>query len=94
MIRVRFSPKLFKGLIQFDVEIGTISICDGLSKDVTVNWKMYDNFDPKGVFWTDSNGLAMQQRKIVDFKDKGIKAARNYYPVDSAIAMRDEAKQT
>jgi hypothetical protein len=55
-----------------------------------MNWKMYDDFDAKGVFWTDSNGLEMQKRTIVDDEDKGKKIARNYYPIDSAIAMRDQ----
>jgi hypothetical protein len=56
---------------------------------------MYDDFDPKGVFWTDSNGLEMQKRTIIDDTDKGIKVSRNYYPIDSAIAMRDQTgKQT
>jgi hypothetical protein len=62
---------------------------------VTVNWKMYDDFDAKGVFWTDSNGLEMQKRTIIDNEDKSIKVSRNYYPIDSAIAMRDQSgKQT
>ena len=25
---------------------------------------MYDGFDPKGTFWTDSNGLGMVERKL------------------------------
>ena len=29
---------------------------------------MYDGFDPKGEFWTDSNGLEMQKRKIIEAK--------------------------
>jgi len=52
---------------------------------------MYDDFDPKGEFWTDSNGLEMQKRKITDFEDKSVKVSRNYYPIDSAIAMRDQS---
>jgi hypothetical protein len=54
---VKFSPQLFEELVQFDVELNSIPIEDNLSKDVIVNWKMYDGFDPKGEFWTDSNGL-------------------------------------
>lgn len=37
---------------------------EGVGKDVTVNWKFYDGFDPKGKFWTDSNALSMQERQL------------------------------
>lgn len=100
LVKVKFSPTLFSELIKFDVELSSINIGDGLNKDVTVNWKMYDGFDPKGEFFTDSNGLEMQKRVIDqkrhvngnEFKPEAPKDARiprNYYPVDSAIAMRD-----
>jgi hypothetical protein len=36
-------------------------------KDVTVNWQMLGGFNPKGVFWTDSNGLEMQKRVISNY---------------------------
>lgn len=62
---------------------------------------MYDGFDPKGEFFTDSNGLDMQKRVIdqKQFLDNQYKieeqhdshVPRNYYPVDSAIAMRDKS---
>lgn len=64
-----------------------------------MNWVMLNGFNPKGTFWTDSNDLAMQKREIVNYNTtfqyltkqsidyKNI--SRNYYPVDSAIAMRD-----
>lgn len=68
---------------------------------MTVNWKFYDGFEAKKTFWTDSNGLEMQQRKIRDIKtgnkaadEKPLsftKIAGNYFPVTSAIAMRDFA---
>jgi hypothetical protein len=32
------------------------------AKDITVNWKFYDEFDSNGVFYTDSNGLEMVKR--------------------------------
>ena len=98
-VKVQFSPTLFSELIKFDVELNGVNIADGLNKDVTVNWRMYDGFDPKGEFYTDSNGLEMEKRvinhkqylnnefKVQDQRDSHI--PRNYYPVDSAIAMRD-----
>ena len=60
-----------------------------------VSWKMYDSFDSKGAFWTDSNALGMvkRQRDQKDYEEaknvKDSQIASNYYPVDSAIAMRD-----
>ena len=61
-----------------------------------VSWKMYDNFDTKGRFWTDSNALGMIERnlfqKSYDEKEsvKNSNISSNYYPVDSAIAIRDQ----
>ena len=76
--------------------MNSIQIRDKVGKDITVNWKMYNDFDPQGEFWTDSNGLEMQRREIdqrdgYPFLGRHTQIARNYYPVDSAIAMRDKA---
>lgn len=64
-----------------------------------MNWKMFDDFDINKQFWTDSNGLEMQERKlnynprfpwpIADAQN----VSSNYYPVDSAIAVKDAGKQ-
>lgn len=91
-------------MVEFDVELNSIPIDDGESKDVVVNWKMYNGFNPLKTFWTDSNGLEMQKREILDLptgsklldsKNKGagpnyMTIARNFFPVDSAISMRDQ----
>jgi hypothetical protein len=53
-------------LIEFEVELNPIPFEDGVGKDVTVNWKLYDGFNINRTFWTDSNGLEMQERKIQD----------------------------
>ena len=98
VVQVRFSPSLFEELIQFDVELNSIPITDKVSKDVIVNWKMYDGFDPKGEFYTDSNGLEMVKRIVNPqtwfdypiFRNRS-ELASNYYPIDSAIAMRDKS---
>ena len=57
---------------------------------------MLDGFNPKQKFWTDSNSLQMIERNLykrVDprfiIEDKYSNISGNYYPVDSAIAMRD-----
>ena len=101
---MRNSPH-FKDLIEFEVELEAIPVADHRSKDVTVNWKFYDGFDPKGAFFTDSNALEMQSRHKVflrlDEAQESNEAqattpnhftiSGNFYPVDSAIAMRDRS---
>lgn len=95
---MRFSDR-FNELIEMEVELAEIPIQDKLGKDVTVNVKMYDKFDSKGMFYTDSNGLEMQERKInynprFEWPDKEReKVPGNFYPVTSAIAMRDPTKK-
>lgn len=95
IIKVRFSPLFFEEIIQFEVEFNSISIDEERrGKDMIVNWRFYDGFDPRGKFWTDSNALAMVERNLY-FKDffrieqKYNNISSNYYPVDSAIAIRD-----
>ena len=58
---------------------------------------MLDGFDPKQKFWTDSNSLQMIERNLYKrsdprfiIMDKYSNISSNYYPVDSAIAMRDQ----
>lgn len=103
---MRFSPRYLNQLIEFEVEENSIQFSEqdtekegkdypnGRGKDLTVNWKFYDGFDPKGKFWTDSNSLGMLERNL--FKRDGYKLqgghsniSANYYPVTSGIAMRD-----
>jgi hypothetical protein len=62
-VRVRFSEH-FDDMIEFDVELNPIPITDARGKDVTVNFKMFNGFDPAGKFWTDQNGLEMAERNI------------------------------
>ena len=77
-----------------------IPVDDDQGKDVTVNWKFYNGFEPRGTFWTDSNALEMQKRTIkeIPFKKALIDDKQgpnfwtipgNFYPIDSAISMRD-----
>jgi hypothetical protein len=63
--------------------------------DVIAHWKMYDGFNGNKTFFTDSNGLEMQERHlnyratydILTNTSQNISS--NYYPVTSAIAVRD-----
>jgi hypothetical protein len=54
-----------------------------------MNWKLYNGFDANRTFWTDSNSLEMQERKIRDLPRIDQTIAGNYYPITSAIAMRN-----
>ena len=102
IITVRFSPLVMLDMIEMEVQLAPVPVKDGLGKDITVNWSFYDQFDANGTFWTDSNGLEMQERhiKVANVKQSiannrmGYNYATiggNYYPVDSAIAMRDRS---
>jgi len=51
-------------MIEFEVELSEIPIKDKWGKDVTVNWRMFDGFEANKTFWTDSNGLEMQKRRL------------------------------
>jgi hypothetical protein len=63
-----------------DVQLGRIP----LDIEVTVNF-IAPEIHNDGVFYTDSNGFAMQKRVL-----KSSNVAQNYYPVTTSIAIRDE----
>lgn len=96
ILRVLYYPRLSE-VIHFDLELNGISIDDGIGKDVTINWK-FDDFEDGEQFWTDSNGLEMQKRiKDARFSFELDHSGQqnvswNYYPINSAIAMRDVEK--
>lgn len=101
-VKIRFSPKFFEELIEFEVDMNEVHLDKKMNgKDVIVNWKFLNGFNNNGRFWTDSNALTMQERVFNyrdswDFPNRETKVDKvkfnisaNYYPVDSAIAMRD-----
>jgi hypothetical protein len=53
---------------------------------------MYNNFNAKKTFWSDSNSLVMLKRQITDYESPEDTIAGNYYPVTSAIAMRSTTR--
>lgn len=69
VVSVRYSP-LWEDLIEFNVETAPIPLRDKVGKDIIVTWRLFDEFDPKGTFYTDSNGLEMQKRDIWVYKDQ------------------------
>lgn len=103
VVNVRFSPKYFEELIEFEVKMNEIHLDKILNgKDVVVNWRFLNGYNNNGRFWTDSNALSMQERIFnhrgsFDFMSRDtpvydktkFNVSENYYPVDSAIAMRD-----
>jgi hypothetical protein len=59
IIKARYS-KYFDDVIEFEVELNEIPIGNPeQGKDVTVNWKIFDDFKMNNTFYTDSNGLEM-----------------------------------
>ena len=81
-------------VLRFDVELYGIPYNKKVGHEVTVNF-LAPELDNKGVFYTDSNGLAMQKR-ILNYRptwDLDLTANQNitanYYPVGSAIALVD-----
>jgi len=85
-------------LIEFEVELSEVPVFDNVGKDVTVNWRMFDGWDSNQTFWTDSNGLEMQERRInynprFEWNKDKNNITGNYYPVDSAIAIRDVGRK-
>ena len=88
IIKVRKS-EVFSELLEFDVELAPISMKDNSNKDITVNWKMYNGFNANKTFWTDSNALAMVKRNYIEESRLDNSIPANFYPVTSAIAMRD-----
>lgn len=96
-MKVRFSDRLAE-FIEFEVELSEVPVNDNVGKDVTINWRMFDGWDSNQTFWTDSNGLEMQERRInynprFEWNKDKNNITGNYYPVDSAIAIRDNAKK-
>ena len=87
-MKVRYSQAL-NDLIEFDVELSAIPLDDNEGKDVTVNWRLYDGFDTNQTFWTDSNGLEMQERHLNVMPGKATNISANYYPITQAVATRD-----
>lgn len=69
---------------------------DGVGKEVVAKWRILDNdFSNEKTFFTDSNGLEMQTR-ILDYRatwelQTNMKVSSNYYPINSAIAIRNQA---
>ena len=67
-----------------------------IGRDVVVDWYFMDEFDTGDNLWIDTNGLEMVPKKNFYRRDYEYKLnntiSGNYYPMTSAIAVRDETK--
>ena len=73
-----------------------INITDNQGKEVVIEF-YHDRIQQGDVFYTDSNALEMQ-RRVLNHRDTWnfttvLHVTPNYYPVNSAIAIRDENTQ-
>ena len=83
-------------LIEFEIQMTDIPVeplRHEAGKEVVAKWRVLD-MDNDGVFYTDSNGLEMQER-IVGYRPTwnlttNMTVSANYYPINSAIAIRDK----
>ena len=82
--------------IEWEVKLFGVPITGNKGKEVVAIWDVLE-FDNAKTFYTDSNGLEMQQRTLdqrpgwtLDTIDK---VSSNYYPINSAIAIRGKYSQ-
>ena len=81
--------------IEFEVQMLEIPLIDNKGREVVAKWT-FAGIDNESTFYTDSNGLEMQKR-VKNFRpdftlDTKMKVNDNYYPINSAVAMKDLAK--
>ena len=79
--------------LEWEVQLHGIPVSDYQGKEVVVNWDILD-FASNNTFYTDSNGLEMQKRVLNERPDFTLVtdefASSNYYPINSAIAIRGQ----
>lgn len=91
----RININKFNPYVKYDVELNAIPIKgDKTGKDIVVDWYMLDGFDTANKLWVDANGMQMIEknlfkRKEFTYKNSTNTIAANYYPVTSAIAIKD-----
>ena len=77
--------------MEIESHIDSIPINDGVGKEITINIRT--KIKNNGEFFTDSNGLEMQKRKLNhrDTWDLNITepVSGNYYPINAMISIND-----
>ena len=96
IVHLTIDPETYT--MKFDVDLGSLPPVYYNGYEVTANFHI-DNFDNNQTFWTDSNGLEMQKRILnyrptwdlvnTNYKDALQNITANFYPINSAITMRD-----
>ncbi|XP_076867010.1 lysosomal alpha-mannosidase [Brachyhypopomus gauderio] len=102
-VRQEFSPwvsqvvRLYKGSRELELEwtVGPIPVADGLGKEVIT--RLDSNIGSSGLFYTDSNGREVLQRRK-DYRPtwnlkQSEPVAGNYYPINSRAFIKDEKSQ-
>jgi len=95
----RININKFVDFLKFDVELNEIPIKkDKIGKDIVVDWSFLDDFDTGGEFFIDSNGLEMIEKRLFHRREftytSNNTIAANFYPITSAIAIRDHNVST
>lgn len=77
-------------VIEWDVTTEAIPVGDGQGKELTVNFACRE-IDNKGKFYTDANGLEMQERTLGYLGRSATPSdiSGSFYPVSTAIVLRD-----
>jgi hypothetical protein len=82
-------------VLKFEVSLDPMTEDLDKDKEITVNFYSPEILNGKE-FYTDANGLLMQKRTLNHHDSynitirEGLNVTANYYPVTSAIAIRDE----
>lgn len=96
---VKIDLNTFDNFIKFQVSTNEVPISqDKSGKDIVVDWFLMDGFDSDDKFWVDANGLQMVQKTLDERKEYKVNGTKtkssNFYPITSAIAVRDFNKST
>ena len=99
IVHLTIDPEL--GVLKFDVDLDSLPTLQYDGYEVIVDFQV-ENFDNNQTFYTDSNGLEMQQRRLnyrptwdiqANYNDSNENVTANYYPINTAITMRDNNRQ-
>ncbi len=90
-MRIFRSNKVYQSAIEVESYVNSIPISDNVGKEVTIN--IATNINNKEEFYTDSNGLEMQKRKI-NYRPTWVlnvsePVSGNYYPINAMISINN-----
>lgn len=90
----RININKFDPYVKYDVELNSVPVkTDKSGKDIVVDWYFLDGFDTGNKFWVDANGMQMIEKNLYARREFTYRTSNtvsaNYYPVTTAIAVRD-----